>query len=140
MADVIDLAERRKKLPEKPTFQDIATFCLEEITSNWERFARNNRLNDYFVNSTPSWASPGVNYLTDLNSIALIENKINLPLELLSPGSTGAEQLGWIAAFRINENRVMTPFMMSEQYARCFNILLFLKLGRELVQNGISIE
>lgn len=140
MANVINIADRRKAPSEKPTIEELAEACVDEISTNWERFARSNRLNDYFMNSVPTWTVPGVDYLTDLNALSLIETKVGLSLELASPGSAGEAQLGWIAAFKLNGTRVMTPFMLSEAYARCFNILMFLKLGRELTQQGIHIE
>lgn len=140
MADVIDMFDRRKRTVEKPSLQELATRCSEEISENWERFARNNRLNDFFLSSTPVWALPQVNYLSDLNAISVLENKIHLALLLNAPGTAGASQIGWVAAFEIEGHRIETPYMMCEAYARCFNILLFLKLGHELTHHGLSIS
>lgn len=131
MSNVINLAERRKA---PKTLVELAVLSSEEITAHWERFARNNRLNDYFVQSTPSWSDPKINYLADLNALSIIEQRLDLTLVLYSPGSIDSSQIGWIASFKLNDIRVETPPMVSEAYARCFNILLFLKLGRELVQ------
>ena len=140
MADnIINLADHRK-VPQGRTIEELAVECSEEISGNWERFARNNRLSDYFTQSTPSWSDPKGNYLSDLNALSVIESKINIVMALCSPGSNGASQIGWIASFKLNTVRVETPLMLSEAYARCFNILLFLKLGRELTQAGIPIE
>lgn len=137
VSNVIDLFER-KKLAEPPSVQSLALQCSEEIAENWERFARNNRLNDYFLSSVPVWALPQVNYLSDLNAISSVENKIHLNAIINAPDTSGGSHLGWIAAFEINGLRVETPVMMCEAYARCFNILLFLKLGRALTQHGIT--
>lgn len=142
MADVINIASRRKPatpLPEKPTVAELAVRCAEEIQSNWEKMARNNRLNDFFISSTPPFSSPSVNYLEDLNALSLIELKIGLEPQVISPGFSGDNALGWIACHRINGESVVSPFMINEQYARCFNILMFLKLKRELVTNGITV-
>lgn len=131
MADVIDMAAHRKA--NAPTFEQLVLKCTEEISENWERFARNNRLSDYFIQSTPAWTEDGVDYLSDLNAISLLEKKINLL-------PTIRVKTGWIAEFEVRDVAVQTPPMFTEQYARCFNILLFLKLGRELTQAGISIN
>ena len=141
MADIINLADRRKQLDiQPPTIKQLTEKCIDEISHNWEKFARGNRLNDYFMQSVFNWTSPGIDYLSDINALSQIELKINLTLALLAPGAAGKSQLGWIAGFTINSNRIETPFMLSEAYARCFNILLFLKLRRELTQHGIIIE
>jgi len=140
MSNVIDLFESRKKRPEPPTLEVLAEQCIDEISENWERFAKNNRLNDYFISSVPVWAQPKVNYLSDLNAISSIENKVNLALILHAPGTSSSSRLGWVAAFDVNGVQIETPIMMCEAYARCFNILLFLKLSRALTDHGISLS
>lgn len=134
MGDVIDMFSTRKT---PPSVESLALKCVEEISDNWERFARNNRLNDFFLSSVPVWALPQLNYLSDLNAISVVENKLGLALILNSPGTSAASKLGWVAAFETQGIRIETPVMMCEAYARCFNILLFLKLGRELTNHGI---
>lgn len=134
MGDVIDLFSNRKA---PPSLESLGLKCAEEISDNWERFARNNRLNDFFLSSVPGWASQ-VNYLADLNAISVIENKLGLSLLLNAPGTSASSKLGWVAAFETKGIRVETPVMMCEAYARCFNILLFLKLGREITNHGIT--
>lgn len=140
MADIIDMFSRRKALPEIPSVEELAAKCVDEISENWERFAKNNRLNDYFLTSVPVWALPQVNYLSDLNAISSVENKINLSLFLNAPGTSANSKLGWVASSQINGVKVETPVMVCEAYARCFNILLFLKLGRELTNHGLTIS
>ena len=141
MADIITLADHRKKPEEKLTIEQLASECVAAIAGDWERFARNNRLNDYFLQHTPQWTREKVDYLSDLSALSVIENKIGLGLYLVSPeASASTSQLGWVAGFKLNGVRFETPPMAFEAYARCFNILLFLKLGRELTQNGIPIE
>jgi hypothetical protein len=137
MADIISFADHHKKV--KPTLEQLAATSLDEISTNWEKFARNNHLNDYFISNISLWVLPNVNYLTDLNALSQIEAKIKLALELRAPSQSN-KQIGWVASFIMNGIRIETPFMFSEAYARCFNILLFLKLSRELMQHGISIN
>lgn len=140
-AEVINMADRRKPvIIEKPSVEQLAHECCDEIAGNWERFARNNRLNDYFVQSVPLWTTTGVDYLSDLNALSVIESKINLGVLISAPGVSNPNQIGWLAIFKMNDVNVGTPPMFSEAYARCFNILLFLKLGRELTQAGIPVN
>lgn len=147
MGDVIDFARFQKragkpkhKLTLVPTAQPAETqeqvtqFCVDEILAHWEKFAANNRLNEYFISCTPSWSSSTVNYLQNLEAISVIEQKIDLEPQITSPGFSGGEQYsGWGVQFKIAESIVSTPLMASECYARCFGILLFLKLKRELM-------
>lgn len=139
MAEIIDLASRRKVPPPKPTVTELAQFCADEILSHWEKFASNNQLNMYFTSSTPMYCKGAVNYLEDLNALSTIEMKIALEPQVIAPGFNEKNSLGWVAAFRLNGVIVATPFMVSEQYARCFNILLYLKLKRELQTQGIAL-
>jgi hypothetical protein len=137
MADVIDIASRRKPAP--PTLQELSQACIDEIQANWEKMARGNRLNEFFIQSTPSYSQPSINYLEDLNSLSTVELKIGLDPQVVAPGFSPDNALGWVGAFRLNGIVVATPFLVNEQYARCFNILLFLKLKRSLVTNGIPV-
>lgn len=136
MSNVIDLFAGRRKPAAKLSVEELARKCSEEISDNWERFARNNRLNDYFLSSVPSWATRTINYLADLNAVSTVENKINLSILLNAPGTSPSSHLGWVASFELQGVRVESPVMMCEAYARCFNILLFLKLGRALQQQS----
>jgi hypothetical protein len=135
MSNVIDLfGDRNKRSAPPVSVEDHARNCAEDISENWERFARNNRLNDYFLSCVPMWVNPQVNYLSDLTSVSSLETKIQLNVMVNAPGTCDSAALGWIASFNIQGVHVETPVMMCEAYARCFNILLFLKLSRTLQQ------
>jgi hypothetical protein len=135
VSNVIDLFPRKPR--EFLTLEDLAIHSTDEISENWERFAKNNRLNDYFLQAVPLWSLPQLNYLSDLNAISSVESKINLSPIINSPETSESSKLGWVAGFFIRGVRIETPVMMCEAYARCFNILLFLKLSRELTNHGI---
>ncbi len=126
-----------RKPREVPTLEELAARSADDISQNWERFARNNRLNDFFLSCVPLWALPQLNYLSDLNAISVVESKLGMSLVLNAPGTSPSSKLGWVASFEIKGVKVETPVMMCEAYARCFNILLFLKLSRELTNHGI---
>lgn len=128
MAQIINLSDFKNG--PKLSVEELIIECAEDVSTAWEYHARNNRLNKHFLESVPTWADYNVNYLQDLNSIAAIEVKIGLTLILSAPGSTSAS-LGWVAGFNFLGRKVETPYMVSEQHARCFNVLLFQKLGRE---------
>lgn len=129
MGEVISFGER-KKTP--PSFNQLVELALVDIDGNWARFAKINRLNDYFRQSVPSWTKEGIDYLSDLNELALIENKIDM-----TDHATALGKAGWIASFQLLETPVFTPALHTEAAARAFNILLFLKLRRDTVVHGL---
>ena len=138
MAEIFTFTPRPKPTP--PSITALAQLCSDEILGHWEKFAQNNRLNDHFISCVPAWAQPSVNYLEDLNALSVVEQKIGLDPQVIAPGFSPDNALGWIAAFRLNGIIVATPFMVNEGYARCFNILLYLKLKRDLVTHGIPLS
>ena len=89
--NVVNLAERRKSKPVKPTVLELATFVCDDILDHWNKASSKNKLNEYFMVCT-----------------------------------------GWVAAFRVGSTTVATPFLTSETFVRCFNILLYLRLQRDL--------
>lgn len=137
MGDVVDLFPA-KGLRAVPSVEALAARCGDDISEDWARFARNNRLNDYFLSCVPLWALPQLNYLSDLNAVATVEAKLGLSPIVNAPGTSAASKLGWVAGFDTKDVRVETPVLMCEAYARCFNILLFLKLSRELTNHGLN--
>jgi hypothetical protein len=132
MADVINLDAHRKKRP-LPSAQEVALFCTDEVMGNWERFAKTNKLNDFIVQSLGIYATPSTNYLANRDLVAELEDKVGLLPGVWAPGINGGEQLGWRACFRFGEVLVETPDMASELYARCCNLLIFLKVKREMM-------
>lgn len=128
MAQIINLSDFKNG--PKLTVEELIIECAEEVSEAWEYHARNNRLNKHFLESVPTWTDYNVNYLQDLNAVSAVEVKIGLTLTLSAPGSNPAS-LGWVAGFSFYGRKVETPYMVSEQHARCFNVLLFQKLGRE---------
>lgn len=135
MSNVIDLFGAKK--PQAPTLEVLVAKCTDDISENWQRFAKNNRLNDFFLSCIPHWAIPQINYLSDINAISVIESKLGLAVIVNAPGTSPSSKLGWVAGFQIKDVNVETPVMMCEAYARCFNIILFLKLSRELTNHDI---
>lgn len=135
MADVIDFSDWRRKKQEEQAEKlssELVTHCVAEISDAWERSARNNKLNDFFISSVPTWTRSELNYVNDLNALSSIESKIHLDVIVAAPATLDPEALGWAAGFTFMGDVVSTPEMVSEAYARAFNILLFLKLQREL--------
>ncbi len=140
MADnIVDLAafrrEKHDALEVKPDIVQLAHGAKERTDFEWEKFAKLNRLNDYVTSSLPSWANANINYLQDLNEVGMVETKIGLVLTLTAPYNS---QIGWRAGFVLKGGTFYTPDMSYESYARCFNILYFLRLKRELTQRGMT--
>lgn len=131
MSNIFKFPDRKQVT--KLSVSDIVINVTNDIENAWGKFAINNKLNEYIITCLPSWCSTTVNYLEDLNAISKVEQKINLEPSVSAPGFGGDQQLGWISAFRIEGKVISSPFMATEQYARAFAILLFLKVKRELV-------
>lgn len=131
MSNVVNLSDFRKpkfEIEEAKDLQQLCQECSDEIAEGWAKAAKINRLNEYFISSVPTWTEEHVDYLSDLNALSFIENKIKLPLILRSPQD---DTIGWAAGFKFqNEIIESAPIYFTEHYARCFNILLFLKLRR----------
>ena len=148
--NVVNLAERRKSKPVKPTVLELATFVCDDnnepaymvdhkiakshINKNWIEFdnVEINKLNEYFMVCTPPYSHAGINYLEDLTAIAEMERRIGLWVQIISPNFGEPGIPGWVAAFRVGSTTVATPFLTSETFVRCFNILLYLRLQRDL--------
>jgi hypothetical protein len=136
MADVISLAEHRKK--NKPDVQEVARKVVDTVTVEWERFAKINRLNEYFVSTLQVWTQPGVAYLSDLNGISAVEAKAGLAPIIRAPFEPA--HMGWKASFSIKNGIVSTPEMPFETYARCFNVLVYITFKREMVLHDMLDE
>lgn len=129
MAKIFNFTDFRPGI-EKISLEDLVLECQDIIGESWAKHAQNNKLNQHFVESVYC-AEAGIDYLSNLSALSALEQKIDLPLILLAPGSTLASQLGWVAGFAFHGKKIETPTMVSEPYARCFNILLYLRLCRE---------
>lgn len=132
MADVVNIADFRKKPPPMSP-QDVVAFCVEHVMGEWERFAKSNKLGDFFIAGIGSHAKPFVNYLTNLTEIGILEQHLGVMPGIWAPGINGPSQLGWRACFRFGDVLVETPDMAFEPHARCCNILIFMKIKREMI-------
>lgn len=133
MSNVISLSEKRaEKLGASKANQGIKPISelVEEITSDlltdWEKMVKKNRLNEFF--KTTLSKDNDLNYLSDLNALSKIEQSIGLSSQIYAPGTILAKHLGWIVHFFIGAERVSTPELGFETYARAFSILLYMKL------------
>lgn len=128
--NVINLDDYRKPKPPPVDIHELAQRCIDEINNSWINAAKINRLNEYFITTTAGFSSPNLNYISDLNHVSSLEQNIKLQLVLKSPQDGF---IGWVAGFKLGDITIETaPVHYSENYARCFNILLFLKMNREL--------
>lgn len=136
MAEVISLSEHRKK--NRPDVTEAAKKVVNSVMADWEKFAKINRLNEYFISAASVWTTAGTSYLNDLNAISDIEKMVGLPVIIRAPFEK--EHLGWKASFAIKNGIVSTPEMPFETYVRCFNILVYIQFKREMVLHGMLDE
>lgn len=124
MSNVIHLCDRRRN-PEQE-WNSLLIESVDYLISEWETAMRKNSLNEFF--RTFAFRSSNENYTTDLNAISRLEQDYKLSLINYAPFSLSVNQTGWISAFKVGENSVHTPEFFSEQHARCFALLLYLRL------------
>ena len=141
MGNVIDFTARRLKEQPKPvTMEELMANAVDLLLIDWEKMARNNRLNDYFKKSVPQVdKDTKTNYMSDLNEIAALELNIELFPMVFFPGTVDRKQLGWIVQFFLGKTRISTPELASETYARCFAILMYLKMKRDAIEAGLLL-
>jgi hypothetical protein len=145
LGEVIDLAARRaarteakRAEPEKRSIVDLAGDSIDSIESDWLKMTKKNRLNDYFKASlaTIIGNENDDNFMFDLNPVSRIESKIGLYPQVYAPGTLNPKQIGWIVQFFVGEERVSTPERAYETYARCFGILMYVRLKRAALEAG----
>ncbi len=139
MGNVIDFTARRLgEVKKPPTPEELEKAAVEFILRDWEKMARNNRLNDYFRASLPNLVDQNgrANYMSDLNEVAALELNIEHFPMVFFPGTLHKKQHGWTVKFQIDDFVIATPELASEAYARCFAILLHIKLKRDLRDAG----
>lgn len=108
----------------------------KEILDEWRNFAVTNSLNKFIIQSlSDRLIDKTIDYISDLNAISRLEKQINLGPVVLSPATTVGNSLGWGAGFYLNGILYSTPEFDSENYARCFNIILFVTMKKGLKSN-----
>lgn len=110
----------------------------EYVHDQWAKAEGTNKLNDFFVRDIGYRADSAVNYLQDLSAIKKIEQQCGMIIVVFE--STDPDAPGWTASFMMASGALSTPLMASEEHARCLNILVYLKLKRDLVANGYPNE
>lgn len=133
---VIDIQEYKKKLQNKssPDLKSIFIGVADELIVTWEYFAKKKAINDLLIDEFK--LDEKKDYLNDLNSLAELEKKIGLVHACFAPYSLHKAQTGYVAGFNLGEESFAGPEMMSESYARAFNILLFSYFKKALKDTG----
>lgn len=142
MGEVVDFTARRlaKASPPKVVTMDaLYEDALHHLLTDWEKMAKGNRLNDYFKATVPNLRQypENANFMADLNEVSRLELNIELYPMVFFPGTTDRKQHGWLVQFMLGTFKVSTPELASEAYARCFAILLHLKLKRDAIAAGL---
>ena len=127
MADIIDFTAKRKQrtaLQPAATFEEVVFDTTEGLLDDWERMARKNKLNEFFIAALPHFVDQKskVNFMKDLNAIADLEKNLGVAFVIGAPGTLNPGQVGWVVQFSIGDNIITTPDMAAEGYARCFAV------------------
>ena len=143
MSNIIDFTARRLEKASTPIqpqkIIDVVGDAIDFLLGDWEKMARNNRLNDYFKASLPNFIDAGtrVNFMSDLTEVAKLELHFDMRTIVYFPGTYLPEMIGWTVRFKIGDEFICTPDMANECYARCFAILLFLRVKHEALALGL---
>lgn len=141
MADIIDFTERRLgQKKEQVTLATLEENAIQLLLGDWEKMARNNRLNEFFKTSLASVIDPAsrVNFMQDLNEIARLELNLQVFPIVYHPGTIADKQHGWVVMFHLSkEHWTKTPELASEAYARCFALLLHSRLRRAALEANL---
>lgn len=142
MAKIIEFKRRDSSLPhhresdERTTYekdnQEIFQDVYEDVSGEWQRYAIKNKLNEYMASVLPNYALSNnlANYISDLNVISEVEQKLNMKVAVFYPGCSNSNPYGWLAAFHYGDEIFSTPAdMASEANARALNILLYLNFS-----------
>lgn len=101
----------------------------KDIGEEWQKHVVDNSLNEFIVSHfTDRLIDRTLDYTSDLNALSKLEQHIHLYPMILGPGATTGNSIGWGAGFYLNGLLLATPEFSSETYARCFNILLFIRM------------
>lgn len=142
MGDVVDFtAIRLAKGKAKPqvTMDAVIADSTDFLLGEWEKMARNNRLNDYFKRALPNVIEYGnkTNFMADITAVAGLEMNMSMFPMMFAPGTRDVKQMGWVVSFFLGEHQISTPELANEAYARCFGILLYLKVKHDALAHGL---
>lgn len=135
MSNVYDLTARRLAKAPK-SLSDLVESAIEYICSDWEKMSKKNSLNEFFKSSVPSHLiTDNVNYIGCLDAIAAVEQNLDMLITVSAPGAMSAYQLGWVVEFKLAGKLWAVPrlpiHIQTESKARCFAVLVFLKVKRD---------
>lgn len=125
-------AEITEDLSNARIFQDVQ----EDVLGEWQRAATRDQLNEYISSKLPSKLK--ITNYEDLNTIAKIEQKLGMKVASFYPGTTAANQAGWMAVFHRGSEAFSTPQMASEAMCRSMNIVLCVSFEKTLKTLGRS--
>lgn len=121
----------------KVSDHSIFNDCQEDILGQWRTAALNNELDAYIHERLPKELRKKRQkiYTADLNYLAWIEQQLQMTVMIFSPGTTAANQHGWIAYFKYNKYNFSTPEMINEGTVRSVNILCYLAFVEERMKH-----
>jgi len=126
MGRLINLNIFRSKKPKlklgTPTEEEAFAQASEGLFSQWMFHAEANTLNSFIAEK---FREPEIDWLSDRNAVAELEEGSNFEFSLLSPGYTLDNILGWQASFMINGNIYETPVLEFETHTRVYCVLLY---------------
>lgn len=137
-----EAARRAKNAPKTTALQinpktdhEIFVTAYEEIIDEWRTQAAKNTLNEYIKKKIPAFTrgADDADFVNDLNVLAHVEDKLDMKVLVFSPTTSHSNPYGWLVGFHYNKEVYSAPpIMVSEQYGRALNILLFVEFTSQL--------
>jgi hypothetical protein len=126
MGNVINLFAKTKEENPPLSFSEIADYCKEALISDWEMYSKKNKLQEFIFASIVPYGDELEDYTCDLNALSLVELRIGISTSIHKVDSH------WVAGFTVDDLLITTPRFGNEALARAFNILMFMKIRREV--------
>jgi hypothetical protein len=137
-AKVISLPIRKKDEPRVISVIEVIASVTADLLVDWQSAAHRNKLSEYVSSALQGFLPHHFFDTFNLSFLAECETKIGLYPAVFAPQMLANNQLGWVSGFHLKTGeRVSTPEMVTENMARAFSIILFLKLKQEFQQLGI---
>ena len=113
--------------------KSVFIMVISEMTEEWQDYATVDNLNQYILDVfRDKLIDRSLDYTGSLDSISKLEQHLRFNPMVLGPGATVGNSLGWGAGFYLNGNLYGTPEFSTEIHARCFNLILWVKLKEAL--------
>jgi len=120
----------KKQIDIKASTEKTPEGILEDLTLFWGEHWEKNSLNEFIFASAVPYGDAEADYLSNLNAISKLEELVGIKPSIYRVSDLNFA--GWVASFYWDGVEMTTPRFYTEAEARAFNVLLYLKLKRDI--------